>query len=144
MRCLTGSAWGNGRSVSRFLASLWGAQSYSRCFGVSCIGPCRVGWAPFGFCEKGFWACAPAFKGFTIPVWIIAAIRQHLFGVWKITQSGLRIDVNAERPHGQEHSQGATNSARDGTEVRVHPIIRAPDQASSPLFCTRSPPGQQD
>lgn len=80
------------------------------------------------------WLDPLVFKPFTIPIRIITAVGQHVFGRRQILQQRPCSNVIAALACRQEHAQGATESVRDGVQFRVHPALGSSNQATTPPF----------
>ena len=77
---------------------------------------------------------AHVFKTFSIPIRIMAAIRQHVFGRWKLIKKRPSSDVITGLARTQKHPDWPADGIGYGVKFRVHPTLGAPDQASTPPF----------
>ena len=75
-----------------------------------------------------------ALKGFAIPVGILAAICQQVFGWRQGVEESPRADVVAALACRQEHAHGAARRICDGMQLRVHPALGPANQAATPPF----------
>ena len=78
---------------------------------------------------------ALVFKPFAIPISIITAISQHVFGRWKLVEQCARTDVITGLACTQKHPQRPTQSISHCVQFGVHSAFGAPDQTPTPPFC---------
>jgi len=69
-----------------------------------------------------------------MPIRIIPAIHQHVFGLWPLGKSRSCADVVIGLTCGQEHADGACYGVGDSVQCRVHAAFGAANQATTPLF----------
>ena len=91
-------------------------------------------WAFSALSRRNAGRNALVFKPFAIPISIIAAIGQHVFGHGKLIKKCPRSDVITGLSRAQKQPNWSPHGIGYGVKFRVHAAFGASDQASAPPF----------